>query len=66
MQMLAKCPQCSQVLKLSLSAADRRLRCPTCGRMFKVPPLNSLNKAMEVIKGAQSTVYVDEEGNMYG
>ena len=66
MQMLAKCPRCGQVLKLSISAADRRLRCVSCGRMFKVPPLERLNKAMDVIKGAKSSVYVDEEGNMYG
>lgn len=66
MQILAKCPQCGHVLKLSISAADRRLRCVSCGRMFKVPPLGRLNKALDVIKDATSSVYVDEEGNMYG
>lgn len=65
MQMLAQCPRCSQTLMLSLSAADRRLRCPTCGRMFKVPPLEQLSKAMEVIKNAKGTVFVDENGNTY-
>ena len=65
MQMLAQCPKCSQTLMLSLSAADRRLRCPECGRMFKVPPLEQLSKAMEVIKNAKGTVFVDENGNTY-
>lgn len=66
MQMLAKCPRCAQPLKLSLSAADRRLTCPTCARKFKVPPLNQLNKALRIIKDAKGTVYVDEQGNTYG
>ena len=65
MQMLARCPVCGQVLRLTLSAADKRLVCPACGRRFKVPPLDSLKKAMDVVKDAHGTVYVDENGNTY-
>jgi len=66
MQMLAECPRCSQVLQLTLAAADRRIKCPRCGRLFKVPPVDALGKAIDAIKDAKAQVYVDENGNMYG
>ena len=66
MQILAKCPRCGQILQLSLEAADRRITCPQCCGLFKVPDLEHLQKAMDVIKNAGCTVFVDEDGNVYG
>ncbi|MHC5060383.1 MAG: hypothetical protein ACYTFK_04780 [Planctomycetota bacterium] len=66
MQILAKCPRCGQKLQLRLAAADRRITCPRCWRLFKVPDLNHLQKALSVIKSAGGTVYVDQDGNVYG
>ena len=66
MQILAKCPRCGQILQLSLSAADRRLTCPRCRGLFKVPEPAYLEKAMEVLKNAEGTVFVDQDGNVYG
>ena len=66
MQILAKCPKCGQILELSSEAADKRIRCPKCHRLFKVPDLDSLEKAMKVISIADGTVFVDQDGNVYG
>jgi len=66
MRILAKCPICRQILELSFDAADRRMTCPRCGRLFKVPDLEHLKKAMAVIENANGPVFVDEEGNAYG
>ena len=66
MQILAKCPRCGQILQLSSAAADRRITCPRCYALFKVPDLEHLQKAMEVIKNAGGTVFVDQDGNVYG
>jgi len=66
MQILAKCPKCGQILQLSLEAADRRITCPKCYSLFKVPDIEHLEKALEVIKDAGGTVFVDQDGNVYG
>ncbi len=66
MKILAKCPSCCSNIELALGDADKRIRCPSCRFLFKVPDLDSLNKALKVIDGAQSTVYVDANGNLYG
>ena len=66
MQLLAKCPACSQILQLELSDADKVKWCQKCGRPFHVPDLERLKKAMEVIGNAQTSVFVDQDGNMYG
>ena len=66
MQILAKCPKCGQILQLRLEAADRRIDCPKCYSLFKVPDLEHLEKAMDVIKGASGPVFVDQDGNVYG
>ncbi|MBE0534919.1 MAG: hypothetical protein IH624_04555 [Phycisphaerae bacterium] len=65
MQLLARCPKCGQVLKLDVSAADRRIGCPACGRKFRVPDINNFDRAMAVARNARSKVYIDEEGNTY-
>jgi DNA-directed RNA polymerase subunit RPC12/RpoP len=66
MQILAKCPKCGQILQLSLESADRRIACPKCYRLFKVPDLEHLEKAIEVIKDASGPVFVDQDGKVYG
>jgi uncharacterized Zn finger protein len=66
MQIFAQCPGCGRTQLLEGSAADRRIRCRKCGRLFKVPKLNEMPKAIKVIKRAKSTLYVDEDGKSYG
>jgi uncharacterized paraquat-inducible protein A len=66
MQLLAKCPGCSVTLELSLSDADKRKRCGRCGRLFSVPDLEHLQKALAVLRQARSPIYVDEKGRFYG
>ncbi len=66
MKLLAGCPNCGRTLELSLSAADRRIDCPACGRKFKVPTLENLQKALSVADAAKGAIYVDENGNVYG
>ena len=66
MQIIAKCPGCGGTSLFDASAADRRKRCCTCGRLFKVPRLNELPRAVKVIKRAKNTIYVDEAGKSYG
>jgi predicted Zn finger-like uncharacterized protein len=66
MQIIAQCPRCGTAWLLDSSAADRRIRCPKCGRLFKVPKLDEVPKAVKVIKQARGTIYVDEAGKTYG
>ncbi len=66
MQIIARCPQCSSVWQLDSSAADRRIRCGKCGRLFKVPKSDELPKAAKVIEQTKGTIYVDEAGRTYG
>jgi len=66
MQIIAQCPGCGSAWLLDSSAADRRIRCRKCGRLFKVPKLDEVPKAIKVIKHARSTIYVDEAGKTYG
>lgn len=47
-------------------AADRRITCPECGIIFKVPKLDEVPKAARIIKQANSSLYVDEDGKIYG
>jgi len=65
MQIIAKCPECCKAWLLDSSAADRRIRCQKCGRLFKVPKPNEVPKAAEVIDQAKGTIYVDEDGKSY-
>jgi len=66
MQIIAQCPKCDSVWLLDSSAADRRISCRKCGRLFKVPKLDEVPKAAKVIKQAKGTIYVDEAGQIYG
>lgn len=66
MRLLTKCPGCSIPIELSIADADRRKRCPRCGRLFYVPDTDALRDAMSLLGTAQTDVYVDENGNVYG
>jgi uncharacterized Zn finger protein len=66
MQIIAQCPGCGRTQLLDGTAADRRIRCRKCARLFKIPKLNEVPKAIKVIKRAKSNLYVDEEGKSYG
>jgi uncharacterized Zn finger protein len=66
MQIIAKCPKCGCTWLLDGNAADRRVKCRKCGRLFKVPSHEELPKATKIIKQAKGTIYVDEKGKTYG
>ena len=53
-------------MKLVLEDADKRKQCRRCGRPFKVPEPEHLQKAMALLEQAHGKVYVDEKGNLYG
>ncbi len=65
MQIIAHCPRCTYNWLLSEDAADRRIRCRKCRKLFKVPNLSDVPKAVRVIKSAKGTIYVDQNGNTY-
>ena len=66
MQIIAQCPRCGHNWLLDSSVADRRIRCQRCRRLFKVPKLEDVPKAVKVIKQAKGTIYVDQNGKTYG
>ena len=66
MQIIARCPACGDSWRLDAAAADRRVRCPRCHLLFKIPRLQELPKATSIIEQAKSTIYVDEDGKTYG
>ena len=66
MQIIAQCPRCGTSCLLEASAADRRIRCQKCRRLFKVPKLDELPKAVKIINQAKGTIYVDPSGKIYG
>jgi len=66
MKIISQCPFCGHTWLLDESAADRRIRCLKCLRLFKVPKLDEVPKAEKVIKDAKATVYVDESGKTFG
>ena len=66
MKIIAQCPFCGYNWKLEDSAADRRIRCKNCDRLFKVPDMEDVPKAVKTIKDSRGKVYVDESGRTYG
>jgi len=66
MEIIAKCPGCGSPWLLNSAAADRRIKCRKCGRLFKVPRMDDVPKATRVIKQAKGTLFVDESGKTYG
>ncbi len=51
---------------LESSAADRRIKCPKCRRLYKVPKLDELPDAAKILDNAKGAVYVDKNGKTYG
>lgn len=66
MEIIAKCPGCGSPWLLDSAAADRRIKCCKCGRLFKIPRMDDVPKATRVIKQAKGTLFVDESGKTYG
>ncbi len=66
MQIIAQCPACGNAWLLDADAADRRIKCRTCQKLFKVPSLDEVPKAVKVIKQAKGAIYVDQNGKTYG
>jgi len=66
MRIIAQCPYCGNCWLLDETAADRRIKCANCRRLFKIPKLEDVPKAVKVIKNAKGTVYVDESGRTFG
>jgi hypothetical protein len=51
---------------LDAIAADRRVKCENCHKLFKVPPLEDVPEAKKVIDRAKGKCYVDESGKTFG
>ena len=66
MDIIAQCPKCASTWRMDADNADKRIRCPKCRLLFKIPRLDEIPKAVEVIKGTKSNVYVDKSGKTYG
>lgn len=66
MHIIAQCPGCGSSWLLDASAADRRMTCQSCNRLYKVPKLEELPEAAKIVKQAKGAVYVDHKGNTYG
>jgi DNA-directed RNA polymerase subunit M/transcription elongation factor TFIIS len=66
MDFLIKCPNCCRNLSADATAADRRFKCPLCGKLFKVPNKNEYRKASKIIKSSQTSLYVDQQGKIFG
>lgn len=66
MRILAKCPGCGGRIELEIQYLDRRQRCRSCGRLFKVPDAQQIEKALQVARQAGKAVFIDEDGRVYG
>lgn len=66
MQIIAQCPGCGNAWLLGADAADRRVRCQSCHRLFRIPKLNEVPRAVKIIRQAKGTIYVDQNGKIYG
>jgi len=65
-QIIAQCPSCGKGWLLKEQVVDCRVRCRYCGVLFKVPQLEEMPKAAEIIEKARGEIYVDGDGNTYG
>ena len=66
MQIIVKCPACKRAWLLDAGVADKRIRCLNCKKLFKVPKLEEMPGALDVIRGAKGAIYVDSTGKTYG
>jgi uncharacterized Zn finger protein len=65
-KIIAKCPGCGRGWLLKEQAVDCRVRCRYCGVLFKVPQLEEMQSAAEIVKRAKGEIYVDQDGKTYG
>jgi hypothetical protein len=66
MHIIAKCPRCGYRWWLDAVVADRRIRCRKCFTLLKVPNLAEVPDAAEIINQANSDIYVDDGGKLFG
>jgi hypothetical protein len=66
MHIIVKCPHCGYGWWLDSSAADRRVRCRKCRTLLKVPALKEVPDAANVVNTAESDLYVDDAGKLFG
>lgn len=66
MQIIAKCPICKISWLLDGDNVDRRVKCIKCGKRFRIPKLEEVPKAKNVIEEVKGTIYVDEKGEIFG
>lgn len=66
MRIIAQCPSCGKGWLLKEQAVDCRVRCRYCGVLFKVPQLEDMPKAVDIVQKAKGEIYVDEDGKTYG
>ena len=66
MKICVKCPCCKNQLLLSSKAADRRITCPMCLNLFKVPALNEISDAVKALNETNGNVFIDGNGNYFG
>lgn len=66
MEVIAKCPGCQTQWEMDKNAVDRRVTCSQCGCLFRIPMLQEIPKATQVLRGARSCLFVDKEGHTYG
>lgn len=65
-QIIAQCPGCGKSWLLKERAVGCRVRCRYCGALFKVPQLEEMAEAADIIQKARGEIYVDADGNTYG
>lgn len=66
MRLLAKCPACGGQIHFSISDLDKRKFCSRCGRQFKIPDAEQMKTALAAARASGGSVYVDEQGRIYG
>ena len=66
MQIIVQCPRCGYRWRLEAAAADRRVRCRKCLLLLKVPDLTEVPNATDIINQAESELYVDDNGKVFG
>ncbi len=66
MQIIAQCSLCGSSWLLDEKNQDRRIKCKKCGMTFRVPKLDEVPRAADVIERAKTSVYVDESGKTFG
>ena len=66
MQIIAQCPICKSSWILDEKQQDKRISCRKCKKVFRVPKLDEVPKAENVIRESKASVYVDESGKTFG